>query len=291
MRCSSGGEAATTGAPAAAAAASGKSLEYTGHEGNSFFLRFGKSGKNVLVDPWLVGNLVFADADWLYKGVKRDFTPGPDTAAAIAQETDLILLTMSLPDHCHKPTLEALPKTIPVVASPSAAAVARELGFQHVTMLDHGRSTNACDGKLRVTATAGALVGPPWSKRENGFVLREACEGGLSLYYEPHCDYLEESVASVGPVDVVVSPPTSQVLAGVYPLVKGSTDNVRLLQLLTPSVMVALFNAEFDASGPLDAIIVEQGGMEELQAQTTSQGLSTRIVRPAKAGQPLAVTI
>jgi hypothetical protein len=31
---------------------------------------------------------------------------------------------------------------------------------------------------------AGALVGPPWSKRQLGVVFRETEPGGVSLYYE-----------------------------------------------------------------------------------------------------------
>ena len=104
--------------------------------------------------------------------------------------------------------------------------------------------------------TTGALVGPPWSKRENGYVLTENVLQGISLYYEPHCDFDADSVASVGAVDVVVSPPCNQELVG-YPLVKGNTDSVKLVSLLKPAALIALCNAEFDASGPLDALIVE----------------------------------
>ena len=51
----------------------------------------------------------------------------------------------------------------------------------------------------------GALVGPPWSKRQNGYVLREAAGGGsgsagASLYYEPHCDFDVAAVTRVGQV-------------------------------------------------------------------------------------------
>lgn len=124
----------------------------------------------MLVDPWLVGNLVFADSEWLYKGVKRVFKPSVDAAKQIAANTDVILLTMvrtsvvqqatyhetqSLPDHAHIPTLQALPKSIPVVGSPSAAAVATDLGFATVHVLDHGQSIDLCDGKLTVKATQG----------------------------------------------------------------------------------------------------------------------------------------
>lgn len=51
--------------------------------------------------------------------------------------------------------------------------------------------------------SAGALVGPPWSKRQNGFVLREGVPQAASLYYEPHCDFDEASVKAAGRVDLV----------------------------------------------------------------------------------------
>ena len=62
---------------------------------------------------------------------------------------------------------------------------------------------------------SGALVGPPWSKRENGFVLRETGGSGVSVYYEPHCDYDEQSLRSTGAegVDVVITPASSQLVA------------------------------------------------------------------------------
>jgi hypothetical protein len=66
--------------------------------------------------------------------------------------------------------------------------------------------------------SAGALVGPPWSKRENGFIISETAPNGVSLYYEPHCDFDESSFAGVQSVDAVVSPVVSQMLIN-YPLV------------------------------------------------------------------------
>lgn len=67
---------------------------------------------------------------------------------------------------------------------------------------------------------SGALVGPPWSKRENGFVLSETQADGIKLYYEPHCDYDEAAVAKIGKVDAVVTPANSQVLIN-FPLVRS----------------------------------------------------------------------
>jgi hypothetical protein len=65
---------------------------------------------------------------------------------------------------------------------------------------------------------AGALVGPPWSKRENGFLFTEQADGGVTLYYEPHCDYDESSLDGIGAVDVVITPAVNQELMN-YPLV------------------------------------------------------------------------
>jgi len=69
------------------------------------------------------------------------------------------------------------------------------------------------------THGAGALVRPPWSKRENGFIFSETDPGGIKLYYEPHCDYQEASFQDVASVDAVITPATDQIIAGAYPLV------------------------------------------------------------------------
>lgn len=75
-------------------------------------------------------------------------------------------------DHTHMPTLERLPKHIPIVAQPEAAERIRPLGFKSLTTIKHGQTLQLCDNKLQLTATAGALVGPPWSTRQNGYVLK-----------------------------------------------------------------------------------------------------------------------
>jgi hypothetical protein len=75
-------------------------------------------------------------------------------------------------DHTHMPTLERLPKHIPIIAQAEAADRIRPLGFKSLTTISHGQTMSLCDGSLQLTATAGALVGPPWSTRQNGYVLR-----------------------------------------------------------------------------------------------------------------------
>ena len=150
------------------------------------------------------------------------------------------------------------------MASPAAAAIASRLGFRTVLPVPPGQMVSASGLDFR--ATVGALVGPPWSTRENGFFVEERSPPGgkpLRLYYEPHLDYDAASVrgcdlpsqpspsqpmqrcvglsccasarvAAGGEVDVVVAPCTA-VLMGGYPLVQGSAANVaELLRLLKP---------------------------------------------------------
>jgi hypothetical protein len=47
----------------------------------------------ILVDPWLVGDLTFADQDWLYKGKKRTLRSVNVDIDQICADTDVILIT------------------------------------------------------------------------------------------------------------------------------------------------------------------------------------------------------
>lgn len=274
-------------------------------------------GTTILVDPWLVGALTFGDTPWLYEGKKKRLPP-PDLAA-VCSRTDVILISQALPDHAHGPTLRALPdKSIPVVCSPAAEAAVRGAGFTNVTPLAIGKSAETAGGKIRVTATAGALVGPPWATRENGFLIEEVQGPGTSekrplrIYYEPHCDWGEGALdglagksagtgagaagssPSDSTIDVVVTPAVSQKLAG-YPLVMGEENLLRLVEALRPRALVPLVNAEFDQSGPLAAAIqqVGDGGRAAVEARLEGAGLgaATRYCVPEAPGRPLAIEI
>ena len=114
----------------------------------------------------------------------------------------LLPCSQYLDDHTHLPTLRQFPRSVTIVANPGAAEVIRPLGFSNVKVLDHGETVEVADGKLRITASAGALVGPPWSKRQNGVTFREVANktdgSATSLYFEPHCDFDETSVRNLG---------------------------------------------------------------------------------------------
>ncbi|KAK9795939.1 hypothetical protein WJX73_009032 [Symbiochloris irregularis] len=243
---------------------------------NSWQARFPQIDKTVLVDPWLVGELTFAGLNWAFEGKKG--LQKPLDVNAIAKQADLLLLSQGLPDHAHKPTLELLPKDLPVVGSPAAARVVADMGFKNVFELDHGQSMTFFDDSLQIHATVGALVGPPWSKRENGFVLRETkggSKGGVSLYYEPHCDYDEASLRDAGAqgVDVVITPASSQLVAG-YELVQGNSNILKLLQQLQPSVIIPLLNASFPMTGPFSSLVYEDGKADQLTQRLQQANLS-----------------
>lgn len=123
------------------------------------------------MDPILVGDLDFG-APWLFNGAKKD-----PKVRALGVETvtpDLLLITQSLDDHCHVRTLRQLSARapdLPVVTTPNARPVLASLPtpFRRVTYLEPGQSTAA--GDIRILATAGPVLGPPWQRPENGYVI------------------------------------------------------------------------------------------------------------------------
>eukprot|EP00741_Cyanophora_paradoxa_P002878 tig00000079_g2794.t1 len=245
-------------------------------EGNAWILEAG--GLRVYVDPWLTGDLSFG-LDAFYVGKKRfvgdvlaDAQPGGSRAA------DLILITQGLPDHCHGPTLKLLDKSIPVVASPTAAAACRALGFKDVTALAPGETRTF--GALELRATAGAVVGPPWQAPENGFLLRVSGPTPLSLYYEPHGEYPEGALDGIGPVDVVVTPVIAVSILDGLPLVRGTPEATALVRRLRPRTVVPLLNFSLEQAGVLPALLRSAGSVEGFQEALRAEGLPARVAVP-----------
>ncbi|EFJ52312.1 hypothetical protein VOLCADRAFT_86608 [Volvox carteri f. nagariensis] len=285
-------------------------ITYTSYEVNTAGIKFNASGVRVLIDPWFIGELAFGGAEWLYSGRKRVI--GRDTRVDMQQvlaETDVLVITQGLDDHCHIPTLSAVAnKAIPVVTNPDGAARMRPLGFSNIRVLSPGESTTVTGesgGQIRIQATAGALVGPPWTPRQLGLLMREvAAEGerSASLYFESHCDFDPASLTSGlqsclagGPVDVVVSPVVSTLLGvgpASYELVQGASNLVRLLRLLRPKVLLPLLNHDMEASGPLTAIMWQKGDDRAVTELLRREGLTdTRVEYPAPPGEALALAL
>ena len=121
-------------------------MQLTWLDNNSWLMEI--SGKKILLDPWLVGSLVFGNLEWLFKGTKSKNYD-------IGQSIDLIVLSQGLDDHAHIPTLKELDHNIPVVASPNAAKVVEELGYTDIHTLSHGEKA-LCSLRIAV-ALAGSI--------------------------------------------------------------------------------------------------------------------------------------
>ncbi|NES69634.1 MAG: MBL fold metallo-hydrolase, partial [Okeania sp. SIO2D1] len=135
-------------------------MQITWLDSNSWLLKI--AGQCILVDPWLVGDLVFGNLPWLFKGQRSQTRAFPD-------KVDLIILSQGLPDHAHPPTLEKLNRDIQVVASPNAAKVVQNLGYTKVTALAHGE--NYLFNQIDIQALPGSPIGP--TLVENGYLIKD----------------------------------------------------------------------------------------------------------------------
>jgi L-ascorbate metabolism protein UlaG (beta-lactamase superfamily) len=239
-------------------------MQLTWLDSNSWLIELG--GKNILLDPWLVGNLSFGNLPWLFQGTKTVDRPIPD-------KIDLILLSQGLPDHAHPPTLEILDRSIPVVGSPNAAQVVQKLGYQQVTSLAPGESYQFAD--IEIEAVPGSPVGP--TAIENGYILRS---GASSLYYEPH-GYHSPVLAEKGSINVVITPLIDLKLPFLGAVIKGQASALALCELLKPKFIVpTAAGGDVKFEGLLMSILQAQGTVAEFQDLLKAKSLATEAIDP-----------
>ncbi len=236
-------------------------------DSNSWLLEIG--GKRILIDPWLVGSLIFSNLDWLFKGSRPQERPIPENI-------DLILLSQGLEDHAHPPTLKQLDRTIKVVASPNAAKVVQQLGYTKVTTLAHGQ-TFTLDNQVEIKATPGSPIGP--TLVENGYLLKEL-ESGLTVYYEPH-GYHSPQVDQAAPIDVVITPFVDMTLPLLGPIIKGNNSALEVAKLLKPQVMLpTAAGGDVLFEGLLMKLIQTKGSAEEFRSRLEKNNLLTQVIEP-----------
>lgn len=246
------------------------------------------AGLNLLVDPILVGNLDFG-FPWLYdaakkfvKNFKLDDLP----------ELDCLLITQSLDDHCHVKTLKPLSKMCPhlqVVATPNAEPILGSL-FSNVTYLEPGQHFEIGGrngGKVDIIATAGPILGPPWQRPENGYIV--SCgPRDLSLYYEPHCVY-NQSFLQKYKADIIITPVIKQLLPA-FTLVSGQEDAVQLAKLLQAKYIVPMKNGDLDAKGFLSTILFAEGTIDSFK-ELLSRELPEACVLEPTPGVPFEISL
>lgn len=232
---------------------------------------------NILVDPWLVDDLVFANLTWLFRGIRQEKPP------QLPERIDLILLSQGLEDHAHKPTLKMLDKTIPVVGSPNAAEVAEDLEFETVTSLAHGE-TYILQEKIEIRALPGAPIG---LDQENAYLLT-ALTPQQRLYYEPH-GFPPEEVKEYSPVDVVINPIVNLELPLAGAIINGKESAVQLAQWLKPQAIIGTAaGGKIDFEGVLLSLLKANGSAEEVRSHLQQNDLNTEIIEPQQ-GEPITL--
>lgn len=270
----------------ASASSSTESFKLTYLEGNSWLWEVG--GVRLLVDPILVGTLDFG-IPWLYDAAKKFLK---NFQLSDLPEVDCLLITQSLDDHCHLKTLKPLSAKFPnlrVVATNNARPKLDPL-FSKVTYLEPGQNTEI-DGRngsrVRIRATAGPVLGPPWQRPENGYMVSSS-EGRLTLYYEPHCVYNEELLKDER-ADIVITPVIKQLLPS-FTLVSGQEDAVKLAKLLRARFVVPMKNGDLDSKGLLAMIIKAEGTVESFKELLSKELPDAKVLEPTP-GVALEITL
>lgn len=242
-------------------------MNLTYYGANSWLLQFGDM--RVLIDPWLVGSLVFAHQDWLFKGDRLNpIDPLPDSI-------DLILLSQGLEDHAHRPTLQTLPHDIPVIGSPNGAAVATKLGYETVMALAPG-DTHVFRDTLEIRALTGAPIG---LQVENGYWLKHR-PSQTTLYYEPH-GFPPSQLDNLGAVDIAISPVVNLELPLVGAIIQGKKTALAIAQTLTPRIFLPTASeGTITYAGFLNTVLKKVGSDEAFKAELVNAGLATQFINP-----------
>ncbi|MGK7944243.1 MAG: MBL fold metallo-hydrolase [Microcystaceae cyanobacterium] len=242
-------------------------MKLTWLDNNSWLIEMGS--KTILLDPWLIGDLVFGGQTWLFRGIKQ-------TAFEIPSQIDLILLSQGLEDHSHIPTLEKLDHQIPVVASPSAAKVVEQLGYSQITPLDHGQSY-CLDNEIEIKAFEGSQLGPTLT--ENAYVVKNLSDQH-SIYYEPHGNH-SAKLAQIAPIDVVITPVIDFKLLKFAPVLNGQKTTLKLCQSLRPQVVLPTARADDTKyEGALTMLLQEEGTFDSFRQMLADHQLSAQLMQP-----------
>jgi len=213
---------------------------------NGWLIKFKKT--NLIIDPWLKGNLIFPLGEWFFKGSLEE-------EISIDKKIDIILLTQGLPDHCHVPTLKMFRKDIPKICPKSAVETLKKIGFSSIKLLKPTEKTNYFN--LSFEAPAGA----PVPQIENGYIVKDDQNNGF--YIEPH-GYLDENL-NKQKLDAVITPTKNLELPLVGSFVKGADVIPKLINKFNPKyILSSTIGGDAKYSGFLNNFISVQEYEEEI---------------------------
>ena len=219
---------------------------------NGWLIRFDKT--NLLIDPWLTGDLVFPPGEWFFKG-------SLDNEIVIEENINIILLTQGLPDHCHIPSLIKFKKNIDIICPKSAKDILENSGFTSLKIIKP--SDKIKKHGLEIEATAGA----PVPQIENGYIVKD--DKGSGFYIEPH-GYLDENLKSQE-IDAVITPIINLELPLVGSFVKGADVIPKLINTFNPKyILSSTAGGEAKYTGLLNKFISIQEYTEEIKCNLVS---------------------
>ena len=245
----------------------------------------------ILLDPVLIGALDFG-IPLLYKG-ERLLIDGKQELQELSKLTDYVLITQGFDDHAHTPTLKKLSSlcpNMPYICPPSAKSILEKCGIQsnliQTILPGETLQIRKKNTVIDIIATTGALLGPPWQQKENGYILKPQSKSIPSLYMEPHCMYDADELAKYS-VDYVITPIVSQELPA-YTLVDGGAKALNLAETLSAKSIIPMNNGGLDQSGILSALVEAKGSDEEFRslAKNARKAIQVETVVP---GKPLSV--
>lgn len=252
-------------------------MHLTYFDSNSWLIEIDET--RILLDPWLVGDLIFGNASWLFKGTKNN-------SHSIPENIDLILLSQGLEDHAHPPTLKELDRNIPVVASPNAEKVVQELGYTKIVPVAHGENYTLKD-KVEIKVVPGSPVGPTLT--ENGYIIK-GLDSGKTLYYEPH-GYHSPEIKTTESIDVVITPLINLKLPLLGAVIKGQKTALELCQAIKPQVILSTAaGGDVSFEGILMSILKAEGTVTEFNELLAQKGLATKAIDP-RSGESIELAL
>ena len=213
---------------------------------NGWLIKF--KNTNLIIDPWLTGDLIFPPGEWFFKG-------SLDNDININEKINTILITQGLPDHCHLPSLKKFKKDIDIICPKSAKDIIKKIGFTSIKVIQPSERINI--NHLEIEATSGA----PVPKVENGYIVKD--EEGNGFYIEPH-GYLDEKL-SPQQLKAVITPTMNLKLPFVGSFVKGADVIPKLITKFNPKyILSSTVGGEAKYTGFLNKFIKVQEYEEEI---------------------------
>ena len=214
---------------------------------NGWLIKFEKI--NLIIDPWLTGDLIFPPGEWFFKGSLNN-------EILIKEDINIILLTQGLADHCHIPSLKKFKKNIDIISPNSAKRILEKSGFTSIKTLKPSEKINILG--LEIEATAGA----PVPQIENGYLVKDS--DGRGFYIEPH-GFLDENLKSQE-IDAVITPTINLELPFVGSFVRGADVLPKLIKTFNPKyILSSTAGGEAKYTGLLNKFISIQEYKEEVK--------------------------